>query len=171
MRADHDDHAQNIALIRRLTHDMTPPDHACGSWRSLYGGTAALLEIWQPISRWKMTFCSPGLNSRHDERGHICLAALHGGEIAPDYFAPLAVEPQQSVDVARWRKAERLGLGALRDGLGLGGRNEVSAQIRGHLAKLLPTLGLRTGSVLSGYWPIKGEPDLRPFWQTCTVRA
>lgn len=44
MRADHDDHAQNIALIRRLTRDMTPHDHACGSWRSLYGGTAALLE-------------------------------------------------------------------------------------------------------------------------------
>jgi regulator of cell morphogenesis and NO signaling len=44
MRADHDDHAQIIALIRRLTHDLTPPDHACGSWRSLYGGTGALLE-------------------------------------------------------------------------------------------------------------------------------
>lgn len=85
------------------------------------------------------------------------------GEIAPDYFDPLAIDPQQSLDVARWRKAERLRLGALRDGLGLGGRNEVSAHIRGHLAKLLPTLGLRTGTVLSGYWPIKGEPDLRPL--------
>jgi len=44
MRADHDDHAQNIALIRKLTQDLAPPDHACGSWRSLYGGTAMLLE-------------------------------------------------------------------------------------------------------------------------------
>ncbi len=44
MRADHDDHATNIALIRRLTHDLIPPEHACGSWRSLYGGTAALLD-------------------------------------------------------------------------------------------------------------------------------
>lgn len=44
MRADHDDHAGNIALIRQLTNDLTPPDHACGSWRSLYGGTATLLE-------------------------------------------------------------------------------------------------------------------------------
>ncbi|RQP04459.1 MAG: hypothetical protein D1H97_17770 [Paracoccus sp. BP8] len=32
-----------------------------------------------------------------------CLAA----EIAPDYFDPLAVEPQQARDVARWRKARR----------------------------------------------------------------
>jgi regulator of cell morphogenesis and NO signaling len=44
MRADHDDHAESIALIRRLTDDLTPPEHACGSWRSLYGGTATLLE-------------------------------------------------------------------------------------------------------------------------------
>lgn len=44
MRADHDDHAENIALIRRLTCDLTPPEHACGSWRSLYGGLSALLD-------------------------------------------------------------------------------------------------------------------------------
>lgn len=44
MRADHDDHAESIALIRQLTRDLTPPEHACGSWRSLYGGTATLLE-------------------------------------------------------------------------------------------------------------------------------
>jgi len=44
MRADHDDHAANIALIRQLTNDLTPPDHACGSWRSLYGGTATVFD-------------------------------------------------------------------------------------------------------------------------------
>ncbi|MEZ5794936.1 hemerythrin domain-containing protein [Albidovulum sp.] len=44
MRADHDDHAANIALIRRLTADLTPPEHACGSWRSLYAGAAKLLD-------------------------------------------------------------------------------------------------------------------------------
>lgn len=43
MRADHDDHADTIALIRELTCDLTPPEHACGSWRSLYGGTETLL--------------------------------------------------------------------------------------------------------------------------------
>jgi regulator of cell morphogenesis and NO signaling len=44
MRDEHDDHAANIALIRRLTHDLAPPEHACGSWRSLYAGTATLLD-------------------------------------------------------------------------------------------------------------------------------
>lgn len=44
MRADHDDHAANIALIRQLTGDLTPPEHACGSWWSLYGGMAALFD-------------------------------------------------------------------------------------------------------------------------------
>lgn len=44
MRADHDDHAEGIARIRQLTHDLIPPDHACGSWRSLYGGAAALID-------------------------------------------------------------------------------------------------------------------------------
>ena len=32
-----------------------------------------------------------------------CLA----GEVAPDYFDPLAVDPEQARDVARWRRAER----------------------------------------------------------------
>jgi len=44
MRTDHDDHAGSISLIRKLTGDLTPPEHACGSWRSLYGGTATLLN-------------------------------------------------------------------------------------------------------------------------------
>jgi regulator of cell morphogenesis and NO signaling len=44
MRADHDDHAEAIARIRALTGDLTPPEHACRSWRALYGGTATLLD-------------------------------------------------------------------------------------------------------------------------------
>ena len=44
MRTDHDDHAGNIVLIRRLTNDLTPPEHACGSWRALYSGTDKLLR-------------------------------------------------------------------------------------------------------------------------------
>lgn len=44
MRADHDDHAANIALIRKLTRNLTPPDHACGSWRALYAGVEKLLD-------------------------------------------------------------------------------------------------------------------------------
>jgi 5,10-methenyltetrahydrofolate synthetase len=87
-----------------------------------------------------------------------CLAC----EIAPDYFDPLAVDAEQARDVARWRRAERVRLSAVRDGLGQAGRAEVSARIGGHLAAFLSALPLPSGAVLSGYWPIKGEPDLRP---------
>lgn len=87
-----------------------------------------------------------------------CLA----GEIAPDYFDPLAVDPQQALDLARWRRAERARLADLRQALGQAGRAEVSARIGRHLAALLADRGVGPGMVLSGYWPIKGEPDLRP---------
>lgn len=43
-RANHDDHAGTIAPIRQLTRDLTPPEHACGSWRSLYGRVATFLD-------------------------------------------------------------------------------------------------------------------------------
>lgn len=44
MRAEHDDHAEAIALIRSLTRDFMPPEQACGSWRSLYLGVSTLLD-------------------------------------------------------------------------------------------------------------------------------
>lgn len=36
METEHRDHAQNLAVTRRLTHDLTPPKEACTSWRALY---------------------------------------------------------------------------------------------------------------------------------------
>lgn len=86
-----------------------------------------------------------------------CLAA----EFGDGPFDPLAVDPEQARDVARWRRAERLRLSGLRDGLGQAGRAEVSVRIAGHLARVLAERGIGRGTVLSGYWPIKGEPDLR----------
>ena len=38
MRADHDDHATEVAEIRRLTADLTLPLGACGTWTALYAG-------------------------------------------------------------------------------------------------------------------------------------
>jgi regulator of cell morphogenesis and NO signaling len=38
MRANHDDHANEVAEIRRLTGDLTLPDDACGTWTALYAG-------------------------------------------------------------------------------------------------------------------------------------
>lgn len=87
-----------------------------------------------------------------------CLAA----EIDPAYFDPRAVDPQQARDVARWRRAERQRLARLREDLGQAGRAEVSRRIAAHLGDCLEARGLARGVTLSGYWPIKGEPDLRP---------
>ncbi len=89
-----------------------------------------------------------------------CLAC----EIAPDYFDPLAVDPEQARDVARWRKAERARLLAQRRMLGTTARRAASAAIAGHLhGFLLDRFGPLRGRVLAAYWPIKGEPDLRPL--------
>jgi len=43
MRADHDDHAVEIAEIRRLTAGLALPPGACGTWTALYAGLDELL--------------------------------------------------------------------------------------------------------------------------------
>jgi 5-formyltetrahydrofolate cyclo-ligase len=89
-----------------------------------------------------------------------CMAA----EVDPGYFDPLAVDPQQARDVARWRKAERIRLRAERDTLGVAERQAAGGAIGRRLAELLrQRFGDLRGRVFSGYWPIKGEPDLRPL--------
>ncbi|HPD94176.1 MAG TPA: 5-formyltetrahydrofolate cyclo-ligase [Pararhodobacter sp.] len=87
-----------------------------------------------------------------------CLA----GEIAPDGFDPLAVDPEQARDVARWRRAERIRLRAARDSLSVTDRQAASAALSVHLRRfLVQRFSGAVGQTLSAYWPIKGEPDLR----------
>ncbi len=73
-----------------------------------------------------------------------------------------AADPQQAADVARWRRARRAQLRAARDALAVRARQEAGQAIARHLRALLDARhdGAR-GCVLSAYWPIKGEPDLR----------
>ncbi|WP_413868674.1 hemerythrin domain-containing protein [Albidovulum sp.] len=40
MRADHDDHGNDVAEIRRLTGGLALPEGACGTWTALYSGLA-----------------------------------------------------------------------------------------------------------------------------------
>lgn len=84
-------------------------------------------------------------------------------EVDPAYFDPLGTDPGQARDVARWRRAERIRLAGLREGLGQDGRAQVSRAIAGHLEAVLSVRKMGRGTILSGYWPIKGEPDLRPL--------
>jgi len=43
----------------------------------------------------------------NDPPGRYASPPCLAGEIAPDYFDPLAVDPQQAVDVARWRRRRK----------------------------------------------------------------
>ena len=86
-----------------------------------------------------------------------CLAC----EVAPDYFDPLGVDPQQALDVARWRRATRRQLKNDR----LKHTAEARAERAQALASHLDRLNLRkfveiSGQVVPGYWPIKAELDL-----------
>lgn len=87
----------------------------------------------------------------------------YAAEVAPEYFDPLAVDPEQARDVARWRKAERTRLRAARLALSVAERKEIGEALAGHLRQVLKDrFGGAPGKVFSAYWPIKGEPDLRP---------
>jgi 5-formyltetrahydrofolate cyclo-ligase len=70
------------------------------------------------------------------------------------------LDPRQARDVARWRKAERDRLIGARLGLCGDHRAAQTLAIAGDLSPLIPTA---PGTVISVYWPIKAEPDLRPW--------
>lgn len=77
---------------------------------------------------------------------------------ASDY-AP--AQPDQALEVARWRRAERSRLRTARLALSVADRTAAGQALAENLRALL---GARFGAgrpVLSAYWPIKGEPDLR----------
>ncbi|WP_353142954.1 5-formyltetrahydrofolate cyclo-ligase [Paracoccus sp. (in: a-proteobacteria)] len=102
--------------------------------------------------------------SGRDGAGDFASPPCLASQIAPDYFDPLAVDPQQATDVARWRKAQREELLARRAALSVAERQEIATAIGKALdALLVQRLPDVRGRVISGYWPIRSEPDLRPW--------
>lgn len=81
---------------------------------------------------------------------------------------PGAVDPAQARDVARWRTAERARLLAERAALSVAVRQEAGAAIAARLDQLLPDL---SGRIVSAWWPIKAELDLRPWLATLEERG
>jgi 5,10-methenyltetrahydrofolate synthetase len=79
---------------------------------------------------------------------------------------PAGADPEVSEDkvlrrdVLRWRRAERARLIALRQELSPSERYERAKQMAVLLDALL---GDVKGLMVSGYWPMKGEPDLREY--------
>lgn len=74
-------------------------------------------------------------------------------ELDPSY-----VDPQQRIDVMRWRKAERERLIAARIGMDAADRQERMGRIALYLEAVFGPIAGRT---VSFYWPFRGEPDLR----------
>jgi 5,10-methenyltetrahydrofolate synthetase len=98
-----------------------------------------------------------------EEAGGSPPCFLH--EIGPD-GAP--VDAQQARDVARWRKAERSRLIALRCALPAEDRALHTAAI---VCKLDEMISARSNEIVSVYWPIRGEPDLRSWMRDACLRG
>jgi 5,10-methenyltetrahydrofolate synthetase len=77
----------------------------------------------------------------------------------------MRVDPVQARDVARWRKAERERLIKARCLLSAGYRSDQTAMIAQGLHQVIATSRISAPAV-SIYWPIAGEPDLRPWMKT-----
>jgi 5-formyltetrahydrofolate cyclo-ligase len=82
-----------------------------------------------------------------------CLLHLLGPDGTPG-------DPQQARDVARWRKAQRERLIDARLALPAAYRAAQTLAIANELDRLIPA---DCGAIISVYWPIRAEPDLRPW--------
>ena len=78
------------------------------------------------------------------------------------------VDPRQATDVARWRKAERERLIGARLALSVELRAAQTLAIAGDLSPLIPTA---PDTMVSVYWPIRAEPDLRPWMHAMWERG
>jgi 5-formyltetrahydrofolate cyclo-ligase len=77
-------------------------------------------------------------------------------------------DAQQARDVARWRKSERLRLIALRCALPSEHRAlHTAAMVR----ELDEMIAAHPGEIVSAYWPIRAEPDLRPWMREACLRG
>ncbi len=72
----------------------------------------------------------------------------------------MSEDPVQARDVARWRKAERERLMAERLALSVESRSSQAKAIAEALDRLIP---LEDRPIISVYWPIRAEPDLRSW--------
>jgi 5,10-methenyltetrahydrofolate synthetase len=78
------------------------------------------------------------------------------------------VDPVQIRDVQRWRKAERERLLSERSALAFEFRTRQTGQIASELDAIVAS---QTAPVVSAYWPIKAEPDLRPWMRALQDRG
>lgn len=44
MESEHDEHSKHIEILKMLTNNLTPPEDACNSWRTLYSGIGEFID-------------------------------------------------------------------------------------------------------------------------------
>jgi 5,10-methenyltetrahydrofolate synthetase len=77
-------------------------------------------------------------------------------------------DPHDAAAVASWRKLERERLIATRLALPAEYRAVQALAISRELDRQIPVIA---GTIVSVYWPIRGEPDLRPWMQAACARG
>lgn len=90
-------------------------------------------------------------------------------EVDPAYMgAGPAGDLRTRQDVMRWRKAERQRLIEARLALAAAERRRLGGLVAARLAE---EIGDPQGLTVSAYWPIRGEPDLRPLLEDVAARG
>ncbi len=109
------------------------------------------------------------VNDGHEDMADGTFASppcyLH--ELDPAYGG-LGVDCRPARDVARWRKAERQRLIAARLALPNAVREECAARVVADLDCLIP---ISAATVVSVYWPFRGELDLRGWMTSVHARG
>lgn len=107
-----------------------------------------------------------------DPPGDYASPPCYAAEVAPEYFGLPLADPRQAGDVAHWRRAARERLWGLRREVSASARAETARVLAGHLDALIARrVGDVAGRVISVYWPIRAELNLRPWMGTLHRRG
>jgi 5-formyltetrahydrofolate cyclo-ligase len=79
-----------------------------------------------------------------------------------------AGQAQPELSLTEWRRSERTCLIAARLAMSARARNALGRRIACHLDALI---GDPAGVLVSGYWPFRGEPDLRDWFRSLRERG
>ncbi|WP_417470200.1 5-formyltetrahydrofolate cyclo-ligase [Maricaulis sp.] len=93
-------------------------------------------------------------------------------EVDPAYADMASADPQQALEVTRWRTAERARLLGERAALSVAARKAAAAAITPRLDQLLARrLDRLDGLTVSAWWPIRAELDLRDWLAGLTAHG
>jgi 5-formyltetrahydrofolate cyclo-ligase len=108
-----------------------------------------------------------GDNNDDSNQGQFASPPCFMHELDPTYGGT-PVDRDQARDVARWRKSERERLIAARLALSIEERTDNARGIAADLDTIIP---FAATTIVSVYWPFRGEPDLRGWMAALHAKA